>query len=155
MSAAQHPDRYQAVASFSGALDLDVPTDAFPPLAQPLQTARDIAAGQGWSEPNPIELVEGLEGLAIYLAYGDGEPGPFDDPERQADPVEAWIGASNSSFVAALEAAGIPAVVNDYGPGTHGWPYWERELELALPMLVEALGGAGSTYTISVARGTS
>jgi S-formylglutathione hydrolase FrmB len=29
---------------------------------------------------------------------------------------------------------------NFYGPGTHGWAYWERELHASLPMLLGALG---------------
>jgi diacylglycerol O-acyltransferase/trehalose O-mycolyltransferase len=26
-----------------------------------------------------------------------------------------------------------------HGPGTHDWPYWERELHRSLPMLLGAL----------------
>jgi len=26
-----------------------------------------------------------------------------------------------------------------YGPATHDWPYWERELHRALPLLLDAL----------------
>ena len=28
---------------------------------------------------------------------------------------------------------------NFYGPGTHGWAYWQRELHASLPMLLSAL----------------
>ena len=34
----------------------------------------------------------------------------------------------------------IPVTVSAYGPGTHTWPYWERGLHEAMPMLLEALG---------------
>jgi S-formylglutathione hydrolase FrmB len=34
----------------------------------------------------------------------------------------------------------IPAQANAHGPGTHSWPYWDRELEASLPLLVESLG---------------
>jgi diacylglycerol O-acyltransferase / trehalose O-mycolyltransferase len=29
--------------------------------------------------------------------------------------------------------------VDFYGPGAHNWPYWERELRRALPVLLGAL----------------
>jgi diacylglycerol O-acyltransferase / trehalose O-mycolyltransferase len=35
-----------------------------------------------------------------------------------------------------------------YGPGTHTWPYWERELHRSLPLLLGALrGGRESAHT--------
>jgi hypothetical protein len=38
-----------------------------------------------------------------------------------------------------LKHAGVPATVEDYGPGTHSWPYWQRDLHHALPLLMAAL----------------
>jgi diacylglycerol O-acyltransferase / trehalose O-mycolyltransferase / mycolyltransferase Ag85 len=29
--------------------------------------------------------------------------------------------------------------VDFYGPGTHDWPYWQRELRRALPSLLNAM----------------
>jgi S-formylglutathione hydrolase FrmB len=26
-----------------------------------------------------------------------------------------------------------------YGPGTHNWPYWQRELRRALPLLLRGM----------------
>ena len=46
----------------------------------------------------------------------------------------------NDAFVTRLEELGIPAQVDAYGPGTHTWPYFERSLHDAMPMLLEALG---------------
>jgi diacylglycerol O-acyltransferase / trehalose O-mycolyltransferase len=43
------------------------------------------------------------------------------------------------AFVARLRRLGIPVRPDFYGPGTHDWPYWERELERALPLLRRAL----------------
>jgi diacylglycerol O-acyltransferase / trehalose O-mycolyltransferase len=33
-------------------------------------------------------------------------------------------------------------VWDDYGPGTHDWPYWRRDLRETLPDLVRALARA-------------
>jgi hypothetical protein len=35
-----------------------------------------------------------------------------------------------------LRRLGIPHVWDDYGPGTHTWPYWARDLALTLPGLL-------------------
>jgi len=54
--------------------------------------------------------------------------------------LEGWIAPQNRTFVARLISEGIPATVDAYGPGSHDWPYWERALHRALPMLLKALG---------------
>ena len=43
-----------------------------------------------------------------------------------------------------LEELGIPATVDADGPGTHTWPYFERELHKSLPLLLQALGEPAS-----------
>ena len=45
------------------------------------------------------------------------------------------------TFVTRLEDLDIPAQIDAYGPGTHTWPYFERSLHDAMPMLLEALEG--------------
>jgi len=39
-----------------------------------------------------------------------------------------------------LRALKIPAQFDFYGPGTHDWPYWQRDLHHAWPLLQHALG---------------
>jgi diacylglycerol O-acyltransferase / trehalose O-mycolyltransferase len=141
--AARHPDLFKAAASYSGVLDLKVdPTD----FSQPNDITRwgDPATNAAnWDEHDPIKLVPSLNGMLLYIAYGNGEPGPLDSAGSQKDDLEAWIGRGGDLFVAALKDAGIPATVNAYGPGTHSWPYWQRELHASLPMLLRALGESG------------
>jgi hypothetical protein len=75
------------------------------------------------------------------VSYGNGQPGPLDPPERRApSPLETWCGGGSGLFVAELQKAGIPVTVDAYGDGTHSWAYWDRELRLSLPMLLEAIG---------------
>ena len=38
-----------------------------------------------------------------------------------------------------LRQLGIPVRFDNYGPGIHNWPYWQRELHRSLPLLLEAL----------------
>jgi S-formylglutathione hydrolase FrmB len=45
----------------------------------------------------------------------------------------------NVAFAGRLRRLGIEATTDFYGPGTHRWPYWERELRRSLPLLLRAL----------------
>ena len=113
--AARHPDLFKAAASYSGVLDI---TD----FSQPSDIARwggPATNAANWDEHDPIKLVPSLRAVPLYIAYGNGEPGPLDPAGTQQDDLEAWIGQGSDLFVAALEEAGIPATVNAYGPGTH------------------------------------
>ena len=139
--AGRNPGFFKAAASFSGALDLKTESKHF---NDPNYLARwgdpNIDAAN-WASHDPIVLIPKLKDTALYLSFGNGTPGPFDPGRTDTDKLEAWVDAGNEAFVAALAAAGIPATVNAYGPGTHSWPYWERELHTSLPMLLQAVGG--------------
>jgi len=50
------------------------------------------------------------------------------------------VAEGDDHFVAALAQADVPATINAYGPGTHSWAYWDRELQASLPMLLGAIG---------------
>ena len=143
--AERHPDLFTGVASFSGgplnkaALTLMVEKG----LARWGDLNPDAA---NWDTDDPVQLIDRLKGKALYFSYGNGTPGPLDPPERtDLDELEKTVGVGNDAFVAALDEAGIPATVNAYGPGTHSWPYWERELHASLPMLLQAVGATSSS----------
>ena len=72
MAAAQHPKPFEAVASFSGAVDFSVLPGGSPEVQATVDTANDFAASQGWGEANPIDLAAGLAGLTVYISYGNG-----------------------------------------------------------------------------------
>jgi len=40
------------------------------------------------------------------------------------------------AFVARLHELRIPVRADFYGAGIHDWPYWQRELRRALPLLL-------------------
>lgn len=139
MYAARHPGLFRAVASYSGVLDVTARPD-MPPQAQAIvESAQQLGAAAGWGKVNPIELVPSLRGTPLYISYGNGIPGPLDPPGTGLDELETWVGAGDDHFVAALQEAGIAATVHAYGPGTHSWGYWDRELGASLPSLLAAL----------------
>jgi S-formylglutathione hydrolase FrmB len=52
----------------------------------------------------------------------------------------------NEADVERLDELDIPVTVDVYGAGTHTWPYWERGLHEAMPLLEDALAGSTKTY---------
>ena len=143
--AGRHPDLFKAVASYSGVLDLAVSPDVPAEVQEIAGLARELAEGAGWGDPNPVTLVPALQGLAVYVSYGNGAPGPLDDANAGLDVLEEWVGQGDDNFVTALSKEGVPAVTNAYGAGSHSWSYWDRELCASLPLLLEALAVSAAT----------
>jgi diacylglycerol O-acyltransferase/trehalose O-mycolyltransferase len=132
--AGRHPRLFVAVASFSGALEVGS-ADAWGPQAS--NPAR-------WRAHLPIDLAARLRSLAlIELFTGNGMPGPLDEAGLSADcdlcRIESFVEPMNVRLHDALRRLRIPHVWRDYGPGTHNWPYWERDLRQTLPDLIKAL----------------
>jgi S-formylglutathione hydrolase FrmB len=139
--AGRHPELFQAAATFSGALhpvalDPVIAGFDFPP---DLWGDRTAQAGV-WAAHDPVELAPALAGIPLFVSYGTGAPGPLDPAETKVDELEAIMAGMDRAFVARLAELGIPVTVDAYGPGTHTWPYFERALHEAMPMLLEALG---------------
>ena len=133
--AARHPGMFKAAASYSGVLDTTGQElfDGEAAFGDP------VAQAENWKSHNPLDLAPALEGLPLYVSYGDGQPGPLDPAGGSDTGTELWVAPQNAAFVDRLEELGIPATVDAYGPGSHDWPYWERALHESLPMLLEAL----------------
>ena len=146
--AARHPDMFRAVASYSGVAHPLYP--GFPEvllfvLAQfgedPLALWGDpVAQREIWQAHDPYYLTRLLRHTPVFLSVGDGTAGPF-DPPGTIDELEAKLSLQNQALVARLEQVGVPLRTDFYGPGTHTWPYGERELHRSLPMLLGALRG--------------
>jgi S-formylglutathione hydrolase FrmB len=149
--AARHPDQYAAVASFSGIthtlyaeharnyLRL-VESEGEDPLALWGDPDRDVVV---WGQHNPYHLVEQLKGRPVFLSCGNGSPGPLDPTRTGPDDIEESLYAENEAFAERLKEVGVDAQIRLYGDGTHNWPYWQRELGMAWPMLTKALGLTG------------
>ena len=146
--AARHPGMFTAAASFSGIahtrLDdrepqryLDL-VHAYGEDPQALW-GDPVADRDTWAAHNPFDLAGRLSGTRLYLSSGDGRPGPLDPPGTPVDDLEVALGRENAALAAELARRGVPAEVDLYGPGTHRWPYWERALHRAWPLLEASL----------------
>ena len=147
--AARHPGLFRAAASFSGVVHTRLSRlqsenyrallraegeDENALWGDPVQQA-DV-----WAAHNPYDLAPKLRGTALFVSVGTGRPGPLDGPTASSSATEASLATENVALARRLRSLGIPARFDFYGPGTHTWPYWQRELHRAWPMFRQALG---------------
>jgi diacylglycerol O-acyltransferase / trehalose O-mycolyltransferase / mycolyltransferase Ag85 len=146
--AARHPGTFRAAAAFSAVVHTRLSpgeSEAYRDIVRdsggnPDDLWGDPVADSGvWAAHNPYDLAAGLKGTKLFLSVGDGTPGPFDPHGAAVDPSESALHAENTALAERLTTLGIPFKLDDYGPGTHTWPYWQRELHRAWPMLKTAL----------------
>lgn len=134
--AAHSPHLFRAAASFSGVLDTSgwqVPPDLWGDRTQQAEI---------WRQHNPVDRAADLRGISLFVSYGNGDPGPLDvvgTPSDVGGQIERELAPGSAAFVHRLGEFGIPVEVDAYGPGTHNWPYWQRELHRALPGIMRAL----------------
>lgn len=149
--AARHPDMFVAAAAFSPAADLNVPAGVAPPVIYATSSfdGGDPTSVFGlrqtdevrWRAHNPWDLAENLRGLSITLRTGNGQGGgPYggggaDDPYGAT--IEAAVEQEAISLHQRLQQLGIDHTWDDYGPGSHSWPYWQRDLRESLPTIME------------------
>jgi diacylglycerol O-acyltransferase/trehalose O-mycolyltransferase len=148
--AAHRPGTFRAAAAFSGVVHTRFSSgesEAYRNIvrekgADPDDLWGDPVADAGvWAAHNPYDLAAGLKGTKLFLSYGDGSPGPLDRPGAATDVGEFALHDENVALTERLTALGIPFRADAYGSGTHSWPYWERALHRAWPMLEAALTG--------------
>jgi S-formylglutathione hydrolase FrmB len=143
--AARQPGMFLAAASYSGTLDplgrqlLSCPLSPGVRWADALW-GDPVAHADVWKAHDPTNNAAALKGTALHVAYGDGQPGPFDFSGADPDQLEMCVATENAAFVAQLRQLKIPVTVDAYGAGIHSWPYWERDLHRSLPFLLKALG---------------
>jgi S-formylglutathione hydrolase FrmB len=131
--AARSPGLFAAAASYSGVLH---------PLAHPrlwlglfsANTPDPLAVWgdpvgdrRTWAAHDPTELASRLRGTRLFVASGNG---------AGRDQVEATVYGESRAFVARLARLHIPVQTDFYGPGTHEWRYWQRDLKRSLPLLL-------------------
>lgn len=183
--ATDNPGMFGAVGSFSGAVDILDRYPFYPTLSEGLWLTTD-APGDGpdghctWGDPytqkvvwesnDPTYLAANLKQTPLWLASGNGFPGPLDpapDPSNPSETIsreagqtvagltEAEVWQMNQNLVKALDAAGIPHTDFFYGNGTHSWPYWQRDLTKFLVWLAPYIGhpvAAPRSFSFRTAR---
>jgi S-formylglutathione hydrolase FrmB len=159
--AARHPDLFSTVLGYSGAPDIaysadveagstaivnatEVGLDGVPPNSM----FGDRATNEiNWAAHDPATLAENLRGMNILMYWGTGEPGPLDPtpPEAGAMSIESLVNRDNIDFRERLQSLSIPAYYNAYGPGTHSWPYWARDLRESIGPIMQAFAHPPAT----------
>jgi S-formylglutathione hydrolase FrmB len=153
--AARHPDQFAAAGGFSGAVDTNNPLDiAVTPASVfgPRATEQVI-----WRAHDPWDLAANLRGISLTIRTGNGLPGGPFGPVGSDDIVEEAVHAMSVAFHARLLALHIPSIWDDYGPGGHDWPYWQRDLRQTLPTFMSVFDRpkpppAAFTYTAVAPR---
>ena len=142
--AARHPDLFGTALSFSGAPDIAWDTAAqglVTPIINATELGLDHVAADSmfgprlteeinWVAHDPAALAENLRETNLLLYTGNGQPGPLDPaiPNPGAMAIEAGVEQLTQMFHNRLMSLQIPSFYDDYGPGTHSWPYWARDL---------------------------
>jgi S-formylglutathione hydrolase FrmB len=145
--AARHPDLFSTVLAYSGAPDIAYDTEA-EALSTPIINATEVNLDGAppnsmfgdrateeinWATHDPATLAENLRGMNIYMYAGNGEQGPLDPaPVGGGTPIEAAVSQDNILFHDRLSTLAIPSYYDAYGPGTHSWPYWTRDLQQSI-----------------------
>jgi diacylglycerol O-acyltransferase/trehalose O-mycolyltransferase len=151
--APRHPGMFRAAASYSGLLHTRYEGGPIPgpQFVQNLLRAYDEDPDALWGDPDrqatvwaahdPYDLAPELRGVELFVSVGNGGLGPLERPTTtaQAQQIEPALLPQNTAFVERLRQLGIPVRFDAYGPGTHVWPYWQRELHRSLPQLLGAL----------------
>jgi S-formylglutathione hydrolase FrmB len=151
---ARHPDMFITAVSFSGAPDIAYDAGA-QALVTPVINGTEIALDHvpansmfgprttdeiNWAAHDPATLAGNLRGMNLVMYTGNGMPGPLDSvvPNATAMVIETGVHELTQLFHDRLRALGIPNAYDDYGPGTHSWPYWTRDLQQSIgPLMVD------------------
>ncbi len=153
--AARHPDLFAAALSFSGAPDIAYDLEAqtlVTPVINLTETALDgaplnsmfglrLTQEINWAAHDPATLAPNLGGMRLFLYSGNGQPGPLDTalPNPGASAIEGGVSELTKLFHQRLQSLGIPSVYDPYGPGTHSWPYWARDLRESIGKVMDVL----------------
>ena len=169
--AAANPGLFGAAGAFSGAVDTDLQWPSYPTLSEALWLATD-APGDGpdghctwgdpftqrvvWEDNDPTYLAPNLKGTALFLASGNGLPGPFDPTPagrgnpgtdtlqhrrgRRRRPRRGRDLADEQGVREGARQAGSRTPTTSTATGTHAWPYWQRDLQHFLAWLDPYIG---------------
>lgn len=152
--AARHPDLFSVALGYSGAPDIyyDHPdregamliigaTEVGLTHVAPATFFGDqFTNGINWAAHDPVSIAENLRWTRMYMYWGNGLPGPYDSNPAAgltgASEIEGAVSQSNIDFQRRLNALGIPALFDPYGPGTHSWQYWTRDLQWSIDKIM-------------------
>ena len=150
--AARHPGMFRYAAAYSGVLSMLSP--GVPSLLLFINTRAGQDATRIWGDPtrdranwaahDPTTLAANLRGTGVHVSAGNGSAGPLDETEHAPWDIrylsESQVERTSKDFVARARSVGVPVTSNFYGPGSHTWPYWQREMHANWPTIMRAIG---------------
>jgi S-formylglutathione hydrolase FrmB len=146
---ARNPGVFVAAGSFSGAVDLDALYPITPVVISagynPCIFGDRTLQADNWQAHNPVDLAAELRGVSLFVASGNGLPGPYDDiVSAITGAPEILVHQMAENFVAALDQAQVPVTTWFYGNGTHPGATTTRfydydDLRRFLPQAMNAL----------------
>jgi S-formylglutathione hydrolase FrmB len=148
--ASRHPDLFAWAGSFSGAVAITqnlavvgvIGLEAFADGGLPDDQFGDrLLNWPNWDAHDPWAQAASLRAVTLELDTGNGVPGPLDSNKFNFDLVEEQVHEMSVALHDRLVSLGIPHIWDDYGPGTHTWPYWQRDLRQALSSVLDTLAG--------------
>ncbi len=143
--AIQAPDRYQAVAAYSGCpWAADAAGVAFIG-AQVIRGGGNplnmwgLPGNASWHAHDAFAHAAALTGKAIYLSAASGIPGRIDDGGWPFPPVETVADLCTTAFAVRLSQLHIPATHIAHAQGSHTWGLFETDLHNSWPLLSRAI----------------
>jgi S-formylglutathione hydrolase FrmB len=136
--AARRPRMFRSAASFSGVLHpLGVPRFWLGLFSNYTPDPREVWGDPEtdratWRRHDPTALLPALRGIPLFVSAGDGQG-------ARRDAIEAEVGAESRAFARRARVLHVPLDAELYRGGAHDWPYWQRELHRALPLLLAPL----------------
>jgi S-formylglutathione hydrolase FrmB len=163
--AARHPDLFVQQAAFSGApeidRDLEAKLGAEAIIGATMVGLNGVEANApfgnhisdeiNWEGHDPARLISNLRPIKLWFGTGDGLPGKYDDPVTnptgviEPGVIESLTHVSTDLFLQHARAAGLSPIVYDYGSGTHTFPYWARDLQHFIPVLMRTFAHPPAT----------
>jgi S-formylglutathione hydrolase FrmB len=150
--AARYPDLFGIALAYSGAPDIAYDPLAIGPSTSIInytETVYDHVPANSmfgprateeinWANHDPATLAPNLRDTKLFLYAGNGQPGPLAGPgctTSFAEGIESLVGQDTTLFHNRLVALRIPSIYDAYGPGTHCFAYWERDLQRSIPAI--------------------
>ncbi|MFR9768619.1 alpha/beta hydrolase [Nocardia sp. SC052] len=154
------PGLYKAIGSYSGCVRTSDP--AGQAMVATIVTAEGGTVANMWGPPgdpawaanDPYVHADRLRGTTIYVAAGNGQAGPLDQPHstgidgnpaKMADQLaiggmlEAISDRCTRSLRDRFAELGVPATFDLRPSGTHSWGYWQHDLHNSWPLFESVL----------------
>lgn len=156
--AAYHPNQFSFAGAFSGFLNPSAP--AMPEMIRvAMLDAGDYNADDMWGPPwspewlrhDPFVFAPLLkaENMPVFIACGNGLPGPYENPQSLMDVWNIFTGmgleslalVNTQAFRVRLMSLNYQNVSYFFPPyGVHNWPYWVDDVNAMLPDLSSHIG---------------